>query len=147
MEKLRHCILGGTFTYVHDGHWRMLRECRGFGKITLGLTTDAYVRKHKIYPSFPYAARLVGVKSALAKLGLLARTEIIQINDEAGGADSNRGADTIIVSEETQDAARRINTRRKKHGLPALKIISVPLAYGQDLKKISAWQFTTERQI
>ncbi len=133
----KHCILGGTFTYVHEGHGRILRECRKFGEITLGLTSDPYVRRHKIYPSFPYAKRLAGVRRALAKYGLLSRATIMEIDDEAGGADANTGADTIIVSEETQDAAKRINQKRRKRGLPSLRIISVPLAYGQDLRKIS----------
>jgi len=130
-------MIGGTFTYVHAGHRAMLEKCRGFSRITLGLTSDAYVRKHKIYPSFPYGKRLAGVKRALAKCGLLQRTEIIKINDEAGGADANAEADAIIVSEETHGAAIRINRLRAKRRLAPLKIISVPLAYGEDLKKIS----------
>ena len=130
-------MIGGTFTYVHAGHRAMLEKCRGFSRITLGLTSNEYVRKHKIYPSFPYARRLAGVKKALAKCGLLNRTEIIQINNEAGGADANREADAIIVSEETLGAAGRINRLRRRRKLAPLKIISVPLAYGEDLRKIS----------
>lgn len=133
----RHCILGGTFTYVHDGHLRLLTECRRFEKITIGLTTDGYVLRHKIYPSFPYAKRLSALKAALKKMGLLHRTQIHAINDEAGGADTDTDADTIIVSEETAGAAKRINARRNKQGLRQLKVIAVPLAYGQDLRKIS----------
>ena len=115
----------------------MLEKCRGFSRVTLGLTSDEYVRKHKIYPSFSYAKRLAGVKKALAKCGLLGRTGIIKIEDEAGGADTNADANAIIVSEETEAAAGRINSMRKRLGLPLLKIISVPLAYGDDLRKIS----------
>lgn len=134
-----HCIVGGTFTYVHAGHERMLRECRKFSRITLGLTSDGYVRRHKIYPSFPYGKRLAGVKRALAKDGILARARIMKIENEAGGADSAPDADAIIVSEETYSAALRINRLRRRNGLPPLRIISVPLAYGEDLKKISCY--------
>lgn len=133
----RHCIIGGTFTYVHAGHARILSECRKFRRITLGLTSDGYVRRHKIYPSFPYEKRLAGVRKALAGAGLLSRTEIIRIDDEAGGADKNAEADSIIVSGETLGAATRINRLRARRGLSQLKIISVPLAYGEDLRKIS----------
>ena len=115
----------------------MLQECRMFRGITIGLTSDLFVREHKIYPSFPYAIRLAGLKRALRNLGLSSRTRIMKIEDEAGGADSNREADTIIVSEETEGAARRINASRRRRGLKLLKIITVPLLYGDDLKKIS----------
>lgn len=114
----------------------MLRAAGGFSGITLGLTSDAFVRKHKIYPSFPYEKRLAGVKKALARHNLLPRTTIMTIEDETGGADT-LSADAIIVSEETEEAAGRINARRKRKGLPRLKIISVPIAYGEDLQKIS----------
>ncbi len=133
----KNCVLGGTFTYVHAGHIKLLSACKPFRQIAIGLTSDAYVRKHKIYPSFPYAKRLAGLKAALKKLGLLSRTKIHKIDDEAGGADSMAGPDTMIVSGETLEAAKRINAKRKKSGLRSLRILSVPLVYGEDLKKIS----------
>jgi pantetheine-phosphate adenylyltransferase len=132
-----HCILGGTFTYVHGGHLRMLEAASKFRRITIGLTSDAYVRAHKIYPAFPYQKRLSKLKAALERAGMLSRTAIHCIGGEAGGADTHNGADTIIVSDETLGAAQRINKARKRRGLKQLKIISVPLLYGQDLKKIS----------
>src|SRR3989344_9664983 len=125
-----HCILGGTFTYVHEGHLRMLGECREFSRVTIGLTSDRYVKRHKIYPSFPYAKRLAGLKAALKKTGVFSRTTIKEIENEAGGADGNTGADTIIVSEETYGAALRINKTRRSRGLRPLRIIAIPLVYG-----------------
>jgi len=134
---MAHCIIGGTFTYVHAGHLRLLAECRKFGRITIGLTSDSYVRRHKIYPSFSYSKRLAGLRSALRKNSLAARTAILEIENEGDVATALSDANAIIVSEETLAAAERINRMRKKNGLPSLKIISVPLAYGEDLKKIS----------
>jgi len=132
-----HCILGGTFTYVHAGHARIFSECRKFRRITLGLTSDAYVRRHKIYPSFSYEKRRAGLEKYLKKCGLLSRTEIVRIENEEGVAHKSKSAGTIIVSEETLGAAQRINKKRTRLGLPKLKVIAVPLAYGQDLRKIS----------
>lgn len=131
------CVLGGTFTYVHAGHLRLLFACRKFGKIAIGLTSDEYVKKHKIYPSFPYDKRLAGLKAALKKTGLFGRTAIHQIDDEAGGADRMPDVQTMIVSEETRSSALRINQLRIANGLQPLEIISVPLVFGEDLKKIS----------
>jgi len=133
---MTHCIIGGTFTYIHEGHARLLVECNEFSKITIGLTSDKYVRAHKIYPSFSYEKRLENLKENLAHNGLLSRTTIVKIESESDVAD-RLPADAIVVSEETENAARKINAARRKRGLPALKIITVPLAYADNLKKIS----------
>lgn len=134
---MSECIIGGTFTYVHAGHEGLLKQCGKFSKITIGLTSDGFVKKHKIYPSFPYAKRLAVLKRALKRHGILLRARIMKIENEAGGADGNRTAGALIVSEETVGAAKRINASRKRRGLKPLKIIVVPLVYGEDLKKIS----------
>lgn len=131
------CIMGGTFTYVHAGHEGLLRACRKYSRVTIGLTSDSFVKRHKIYPSFPYEKRLAGLQRALKRHGLLSRARILKIDNEAGGADINRTASALIVSGETTSAARRINASRRKRGLKPLRIIVVPLVYGPDLKKIS----------
>jgi len=136
MAGKTHCIIGGTFTYVHAGHARLLVECNEFSRITIGLTSDRYVRAHKIYPSFSYEKRLDNLKRNLAHNGLLSRASIVKIENESDVADRLE-ADAIIVSEETLPAAEKINAARKKHGLAPLEIISVPLAYSDNLKKIS----------
>ncbi len=129
--------MGGTFTYVHQGHLRLFSEAKRFSKITIGLTSDEFVRRHKIYPSFPYGKRLSGLRAALSKLKLLSRSKIVKIEKETDVADALSDADAIIVSEETVGAAARINAIRRRKSLKPLKIISVPLSYGGDLKKIS----------
>jgi pantetheine-phosphate adenylyltransferase len=133
---MTHCIIGGTFTYIHAGHARLLVECNEFTKITIGLTSDRYVRTHKIYPSFSYEKRLGNLKQNLAHNGLLTRTTIVKIESESDVADRLQ-ADAIIVSEETEKSAQKINVMRRRRKLPPLKIITVPLAYADSLKKIS----------
>jgi len=133
---MAHCIIGGTFTYVHAGHARLLMECARFSRITIGLTSDKFVRAHKVYPSFPYARRLDNLRRNLAHNGLLKRATIVKIESESDVADRVE-ADAIVVSEETENAAKKINAARKRRGLPAVKIISVPLAYADNLQKIS----------
>lgn len=133
---MTHCIIGGTFTYIHAGHARLFVECAEFSRITIGLTSDKYVRARKIYPAFPYEKRLARLKANLAHNGLLSRTAIVEIEGESDVADRVR-ADAIIVSEETEAAAKKINAARRRRGLRQLRIISVPLAYAGNLKKIS----------
>lgn len=135
-EPMPHCIIGGTFTYVHKGHAELLIEANEFSKITIGLTSDEYVRKHKIYPSFPYARRLANLKRNLAHNGMLSKCTIVKIDSDTSVAD-RIAADAIIVSEETEKTAHRINRLRQARRLPPLQIIPVPLVFGESLKKIS----------
>jgi len=128
--------LGGTFTCMHDGHRRLLGACRRFSKITIGLTSDEYVRSHKIYPSLPFSKRKSGLEAELARMGLRKRASIVEIDSGIDVAD-RIDADAIVVSEETLKGARRINLERARKGLPLLEVISVPLVYGKDLRKIS----------
>lgn len=130
------CVIGGTFNYFHEGHRRLFSSCRKFSKITVGLTSNSYVRKHKIYPPFPYEKRLLNLKAALQKMKLLRRAEIVKIENEIGPA-VKREFDTIVVGEEKLAVAEKINLLRKKNGTAPLKIISVPLVFSENLKKIS----------
>ncbi|MCX8196759.1 MAG: inosine/xanthosine triphosphatase [Candidatus Micrarchaeota archaeon] len=134
---MKHCIIGGTFTYVHEGHLRLFKECKKFSKITVGITSDNYVKEHKLYPSFPLKKRVRNVKKALKILGILKKSAIKVIEDEYGGAERIKDADAIIVSPESAPNAVKINNERRKRGLRALKIIVVPIVFGEDLKKIS----------
>lgn len=122
---------------MHAGHERLLSACRKFSKVSIGLTSDSFARRHKIYPSLPYTGRRYSLKLALKKFKLASKTEIFRIDDEMGGAGRMEGIDAIIVSGETEGAAHRINSVRRRHGLPLLEIIVVPIVYGEDLKKIS----------
>jgi len=132
-------MLGGTFSCIHEGHLRLFRECKKFGRATIGLTSDGYARRHKIYPLVPYKKRLAALKGALSKMGLLGKCRIMEIESEGGVAPTIMDADAIIVSEETRGAAERINLLRKRRRLPPLRIISVPLLYGEDLRKLSCF--------
>lgn len=134
---MSHCIIGGTFSYVHAGHEKLLLKARKFSRITIGLTSDSYVRRHKLYPSFPYAKRLAGLDNALHRFGIAGKTKVQKIDDEVGFAGKVADADSIIVSEETEKAAEWINEKRGKAGLAPLRIISVPLVFANNLKKIS----------
>ncbi|MEM4554551.1 MAG: inosine/xanthosine triphosphatase [Candidatus Anstonellaceae archaeon] len=135
---MRHCILGGTFTYVHSGHLALLKQCSRFQKITVGITSDSYVRKHKLYPSFSLKKRINGLRAALKKLGIYQKTQIVVIEDAYGGAEKMKDVDAIVVSSETAPVAEKINEERVRRGLTPLNIIKVPIVYGQDLQKISS---------
>jgi inosine/xanthosine triphosphatase len=130
-------IVGGTFHTLHAGHISLLREALKFDKCEIGLTSDAYVKRHKIYPANPYKVRRKQLLDFLRQEGARGRATIVQIDDEFGPSVVEKGLDAILVSEETATAADRINARRGRKGMKELGVIIVPLVYGGDLKKIS----------
>jgi inosine/xanthosine triphosphatase len=139
LKKGKTCILGGTFNCIHLGHLKLLEYCKNFDKIIIGLTSDQYVKTHKLYPSLSFSKRLSALKITLAKIGILKKSEIIKIDNEIGGADKIH-ADAIVVSQETKKNSEKINSLRKKNHLPPLDIIECPIVYGENLQKISCEQ-------
>ena len=130
-------ILGGTFHTLHAGHISLLREALRFDECEIGLTSDSYVKKHKIYPANQYKVRRKQMLDFLGQEGARGRASIVPIDDESGPSVVETGLDAIVVSEETAKAAERINAKRKRKGMAELGVIVVPLVYGEDFKKIS----------
>jgi inosine/xanthosine triphosphatase len=131
-------VLGGTFDALHEGHERLIDKALEMGgSVILGLSTDAFAarRKHRACASFSERKRQLA--AYLKRKGALGRTRIVELSDEHGIAAADATLDAIVVSSETESTAKRINKIRVKRGLKQLKIVAVPLAYAQDLKKIS----------
>lgn len=129
-------ITGGTFDTLHAGHRALLRKALSSGRrVLIGLCTDSFASERKGYEVRSYEGRR---RSLLKFLGRASsRVKIIPISDEYGPAASMREADAIIASTETEGKAREINRLRKAKGLKQLRIITVPLVYAEDLKKIA----------
>ena len=66
-----HVILGGTFDHIHRGHEALLRKAFVIGKkVTIGLTSDVYVRNSKISNSNVYEVRNKQLEMWLKKQGI-----------------------------------------------------------------------------
>lgn len=130
-------VLGGTFNYIHKGHRSLFEEALRFDKVLIGLTTDEFVKKRKIYPQVPFAKRKRQLEKYLAQQGKGKEWHIFPLNDEFGVAVEREDIDAIIVSKETAHAADKINKIRKRKGMKELGVIVMPLIYGEDCKRIS----------
>ncbi len=122
-RNMRRVVIGGTFSHLHKGHLAFLKKAFASGdEVYVGLTTDAYVRKHKPGYAEPYAKR----KNVLIKRlrGFGKPFFIMPISDRYGPSLSN-DFDVIVVTSETLAAAKEINTIRRKKGLKALRIVMV----------------------
>ncbi len=122
---------------IHAGHEALLRRALSAGRrVLVGLCTDKFARSMKGGKVKPYETRR---RALLRFFGKQAhRVEIAAISDPFGPALKDRALGAVIVSTETEAGAAELNRRRKRLGLKPLKIISIPLVYAQDLKKISS---------
>ncbi len=133
-------VIGGTFSIIHKGHLKLIEKAFRLGdRVYIGLTSDAYVLRHKLMPIKEYSKRkseLYSIAKRFAeKTG--ARFSISRINDRYGPSTTGN-FDVIVVSPETFSAAREINRISKAKGLRQLKIAKVSYALAYDKKPISS---------
>ena len=130
-------VVGGTFSKLHKGHKALLNTAIDTGnEVVIGLTSDEYVKKNKIYPAVPYSIRYRALYNYMIKR--TNRFRIRQIDDRNGHAPYEKDYEIIVVSPETYPRSLKINEIRISNGLPPLKIIRVPYVLAQDLFPISS---------
>ncbi len=139
MKKFRKVAVGGTFDELHKGHRRLLAKAFEIGEIVLiGLCTDDFVRKMgKPHITAPYEVRLRELQDFMKKSKLNAKTEIIPLNDPYGNTLTDKCIEALVVSEETEKIALKINQKRSQRQLPPLKIITINMVPAENYIPIS----------
>lgn len=133
---MRVCV-GGTFDRFHIGHQMLLRMALEIAdEIYIGVTSDemAHGEKHDVEP---YKTRAENVIEFVRRSGFRGRVEVVPLYDRYGNAHFD-DYDAIVVSEETRQIAEEINVIRAESGLPALKIIAVPIVRADDGGPVSS---------
>jgi len=139
MRELRKVAVGGTFDELHKGHRFLLTAAFEIGDYVLvGLCSDKFVEKlGKPHVTASYKERQRELKKFLSRLGVSKRAEIIQLNDPFGPTVTDRCIEGLVVSQETEPVASKINEKRATAGLPLLKIFAVDLVPSEDCSPIS----------
>ncbi|MEM0161200.1 MAG: inosine/xanthosine triphosphatase [Thermoplasmata archaeon] len=129
-------VLGGTFSQIHKGHMKLLDKAFEIGDfVFIGLTSDLYVRDHKILNILSYEDRESALKQVVEKYGK--KYVIVPINDKYGASISS-DFDVIVVSRETYKTAIEINKIRANKNLKPLNIVTVDYIMAEDLMPISS---------
>lgn len=124
--------VGGSFDVLHEGHRALLDRAFDVSEyVLIGLTSSEMAGKDIA----AYEKRKKTIEDFLEHRG---RYDIVELNDPLGDAVSDGAIDGIVVSEETAPRALKINELRKKGGLGALKIFSIPLVLAEDGRPISS---------
>jgi cytidyltransferase-like protein len=139
MDELRKVAVGGTFDELHRGHRVLLMKAFEIGDhIVIGLCSDQFVKKlSKPHLTASYEERLEELNRFLSNLGVSERAEVIPLNEPYGPASTDETLEGLVVSQETESTAIKINEQRKKSGLPLLKIVTVNMVPSENCKPIS----------
>lgn len=135
MARFKLVVTAGTFNCIHAGHKKLLSTALECGeRVLIGLTSDKFARKLK-GEAEPYEKRKGKLEEALGeKRG---RCEIVKIEDEIGVAGESEELEAIVVSEETEKNATKVNEVRKDRGMPELEIIVIELVKDEKRLKLS----------
>ena len=139
MKKFKKVAVGGTFDELHRGHKTLLGRAFEVGdKVVVGLSSDEFVSKMgKPHETALYNERHRELDAFLEQLGLAARAEVVPLNDPCGLTISGKDLEALVVSEETQRIAEKINEKRQKARLEPLEIVAVSMVPAENNSPIS----------
>ena len=139
MKKFRKVAVGGTFDELHKGHKILLMKAFEVGEhVLIGLCTDEFVEKlGKPHVTAPYKERLAELQAFLKVRDFSDKAEIIPLNDPYGTTLTDKCIEALIVSEETEKTALKINQKRSAAQLPPLTIVTISMVPAENCKPIS----------
>jgi pantetheine-phosphate adenylyltransferase len=139
MDEIRKVAVGGTFDELHRGHRVLLMKAFEIGDhVVIGLCSDQFVKKlSKPHVTASYEERLEELNRFLSNLGVSERAVVIPLNEPYGPTSTDGTIEGLVVSQETESTAIKINEQRRKFGLPLLKIVTVNMVPSENCKPIS----------
>ncbi len=139
MKKFRKVAVGGTFDEFHRGHKVLLMKAFEIGgHVLIGLCSDEFVEKMgKPHATASYEERLKELRGFLKVLGLSDKAEIVSLNDPYGVTVTDRCIEALVVSEETEKTALKINQKRSEAQLPPLTIVTISMVPAENYEPIS----------
>ena len=139
MKKFKTAAVGGTFDELHSGHKALLSKSFEVGeRVLIGLSSDEFASKMgKPHITASYSERFKELQAYLEQSGLAKRAQIVPLNDPYGLTISAKSVEALVVSEETESTAFKINEIRAKSSLPPLKIITINMVPAENCTPIS----------
>jgi len=135
--KYRKVAVGGTFEHFHRGHQALLSKAFELGeKVLLGISGEKLASRKGVTQSLEL--RTQNVRDFLRSRGWEERAIVFTLEDPFGPAPEDPELEAIVVSEETEPAAREINKLRGERGLKPLDIVVIPWVLAEDGLPISS---------
>ncbi len=133
-KKYKKVAVGGTFDKFHDGHKKLLSTAFELGdQIEIGVTSDAFGG---------LKGDIDSCKERMDNLKLFfdgkSNFNVVPLDDPFGTTILEEDFDAIVVSQETEPNAEKINEIRLSKGMKALDIVVVSFVLAEDGNPISS---------
>ncbi|XP_041979056.1 bifunctional coenzyme A synthase isoform X2 [Aricia agestis] len=149
VKTFEYVALGGTFDRLHNGHKILLSQAvlRATKHVTVGVT-DVNMIKSKILWELiePVERRIANVLEFLTDINPDLEYHVLPIQDLYGPTKDDPRYQLIVVSEETQRGAVKINEKRKENGLNPLETYTISLAADQKRSPIEEDKVSSSNQ-
>lgn len=133
-KKYNKVAVGGTFDKFHDGHKKLLSTAFEIGDIIeIGVTSDAFGGLKGDIDSCK--VRMGNLNSFFADKS---NFSVIPLDDPYGTTIYDEDFEAIVVSEETEPTAVKINQIRISKGMKPLDIVVVSFVLAYDGNPISS---------
>lgn len=126
--------VGGTFDKFHDGHKKLLSTAFEIGnQVEIGVTSDAFGG---------LKGDIDSCKERMSNLRMFfsnkSNFHVVSLDDPYGTTIYDADFDAIVVSEETEPTAVKINEIRVSKGMNPLDIVVVSFVLAEDGNPISS---------
>ena len=133
-KKYSKVAVGGTFDKFHDGHKKLLATAFNIGDlIEIGVTSDEFGGLKGDIDSCN--VRMKNLKTFFSDKSNFV---VVPLNDPYGTTIFDSSFDAIVVSEETEPTAIKINDIRISKGMEPLDIVVVSFVLAYDGNPISS---------
>ena len=133
-KEYEKVAVGGTFDKFHDGHKKLLSTAFELGnQIEIGVTSEEFGGLKGDIDSFE--DRINYVKSFFSDKS---NFNVLSLDDPYGTTIFDEDFDAIVVSEETEPTAIKINEIRSSKGMDPLDIVVVSFVLAEDGNPISS---------
>ncbi|MDR1721879.1 MAG: phosphopantetheine adenylyltransferase [Methanobrevibacter sp.] len=135
MTRYNKVAVGGTFDRFHYGHRKLLETAFELGEnVVIGVTSTEFAQLKGNVESCP--VRMSNLNKFLGKTHN--NFSIFQLDDPYGSTIFEPDFDAIVVSEETEPTAVKINEIRNEKGMKPLDIVVISFVVAEDGIPISS---------
>ena len=141
MAKYSLIVCGGTFDLFHKGHKSFILDAlKTSEKVVLGITGDGYVEEFKNNLGIEsFEIRKNAVQDFIKSVDATGRVKIVEINSAYEPyLETSLNYQAILVTSQTETAAKEINRKRNQNGITELDVVISPMQKADDGAVISS---------